>query len=149
MAERELSPEQHTAIGMLLDGQSDQAVAKELNVTRQTISHWRRKVPAFQRELHDSIMAVRRSVVARLSAASSTAVDALLEVVNDKKANPTARVTAAKAILELSIGKSAVEPSKPDESGKKEDLRAKARETLRERVAQVRAEDEKAGEGKP
>jgi len=73
----DLSPEQVNALGLLLAGETDEATAQAVGVTRQTVWEWRSRNPEFIAELNrqrDSIWAAQSD---RLRGLVGRAVDVL------------------------------------------------------------------------
>ena len=73
----DLSLEQQNAIDLLVTGQSDQAVAAAVGVTRQTVCGWRNHHPAFAAALNARRLEVWGGAVDRLRALLPKALDAL------------------------------------------------------------------------
>lgn len=82
-------------------GGSDQQAADAAGVTRPTVVLWRAQLPSFADAIRIARSELLKRTSARLHAATAIAVKALEEVARDTK-NPSARVSAARAILELS-----------------------------------------------
>ena len=73
----ELSIEQQNAIDLLTTGQTDQAVAEAVGVTRQTVCGWRNHHPAFAAALNARRLDVWGGACDRLRALLPQALDAL------------------------------------------------------------------------
>ncbi|MBS2031962.1 MAG: hypothetical protein JST54_28955 [Deltaproteobacteria bacterium] len=98
---RKLSVKQQRALEVLLVGGTDEQAAQAAQVSRQTISKWRNHHPGFADALALARDEMLSRTSARLHAATTIAVRALEEVAKDVR-NPSARVSAAKAIIEFS-----------------------------------------------
>ena len=72
-----LSVEQQNAIDLLVTGQTDQAVAEAVGVTRQTVCGWRNHQPAFAAALNARRLDVWGGAVDRLRSLLPKALDAL------------------------------------------------------------------------
>jgi tRNA A37 N6-isopentenylltransferase MiaA len=96
-----LSAKQQRALEVLLVGGTDQQAGETAGVSRNTVAQWRTQNEAFVEALSDLRQDLLRRTVARLHAATAIAVKALEELVKDTR-YPAVRVTAARAILELS-----------------------------------------------
>lgn len=97
-----LTPIQERAIVALLSNANTRTAAKAVGVDEATLWRWLQ-----DQEFHAAYMAVRRESVslsiARLQQSSTEAVNTLRAVAKDKQAPASARVMAAKAIIEYSI----------------------------------------------
>lgn len=97
-----LTPVQERAIVALLSHSTIKNAAKAVGIDDATLWRWLQ-----DKTFHAAYMTVRRESVrqsiARLQQASSEAVNTLRTVMKDKKTPATARVTAAKAIIEYSM----------------------------------------------
>jgi S-adenosylmethionine:tRNA-ribosyltransferase-isomerase (queuine synthetase) len=98
---RKLNQKQQRALETLLVGGSDLQAAETAKVNRATIAQWRTKLPSFIAALASARSDLLRRMTARLHAATTLAVRALEEVAKDTR-NPSARVAAARVILEFS-----------------------------------------------
>ena len=87
-------------IALLLQGKTNRAAAKATNISESTV-HRRLQDPTFRKALSNARSAVLAGVVNALANASDKAVDTLVELL-DPKAVDTARLGAARAILEYS-----------------------------------------------
>jgi hypothetical protein len=114
-----LTPIQERALVALLSHANTRTAAKAVGVDEATLWRWLQ-----DKDFHAAYMNWRRESVrqsiARLQQASGEAVNTLRTITKDKKAPASARVTAAKAIIEYS-------------------MKAVELEDLAERVAQLEA----------
>ena len=98
----DLTPKQEKAIGALLSQPTMEEAAEAAGVNRATIFRWLQ-----QEEFQTAYTQVRREsvkhAIARLQNRSSEAVEVLAEIMKDEMNAPSARVSAAKAIIEYSI----------------------------------------------
>ena len=100
---------QQHAIEVLLIGGSDQQAADKAGVSRSTVTKWRNnRESAFAEALAKAREDMRRRQGARLQAAGALAVRALEEGVKDTR-SPSARIAAARAILDQGLKASASE----------------------------------------
>lgn len=97
-----LTPIQERAIIALLSNSTMKRAALSVGVDETTLWRWLQ-----DKDFHAAYMKARRDTVsraiARLQQASSEAVNTLREVMKDKTAKGSERVSAAKAVLEFSI----------------------------------------------
>ncbi len=97
-----LTPIQERAIIALLSNANIRTAAKAVGVDEATLWRWLQ-----DQDFHAAYMAVRRESVslsiARLQQSSTKAVNTLRAVAKDKQVPASARVMAAKAIIEYSI----------------------------------------------
>jgi lambda repressor-like predicted transcriptional regulator len=97
-----LTPIQERAIVALLSHANTRTAAKAVGVDEATLWRWLQ-----DKDFHTAYMTARRETVkhalARLQQISSEAVNTLREVMRDKTAKGSERVSAAKAIIEYSI----------------------------------------------
>ena len=100
MAESTLTGKQEKAVITLLSEQTIKDAAEKAGVSEKTLHGWL-KNEAFKA----AYMAARRNAVqqstARLQTVTGEAVGVLREVMNDKAAKGSERVSAAKAVIEL------------------------------------------------
>jgi hypothetical protein len=73
--------------------------AEEIGITERQLRRWAAQ-PAFQRALRVERRHLMDGAASRLASGAGEALDALLEVIRDKQAAPTARVSAARVFLE-------------------------------------------------
>lgn len=97
-----LTPIQERAIIALLSHANIRTAAKAVGVDEATLWRWLQ-----DKDFHAAYMSIRRESVslsiARLQQSSTEAVNTLKAIAKDKQAPASARVTAAKAIIEYSI----------------------------------------------
>ena len=97
-----LTAKQRRAIGELIALSTQKAAAQTVGVSENTLIAWMRK-PEFRRALADAESAVLGETMRALGRASHGAVLVLELVTNDADAPPTARVSAARAILDATL----------------------------------------------
>jgi hypothetical protein len=97
-----LTPVQERAIVALLSHANTRTAAKAVGVDEATLWRWLQ-----DKDFHAAYMTARRETVqhalARLQQVSTEAVNTLREVMRDKTAKGSERVSAAKAIIEYSM----------------------------------------------
>ena len=93
----QLTPQQETAIDLILAGQNDREVAEAVGKSRSTINVWRNRDPLFMATLNDRRQQVRGSQLSRLNTLVSDAVDVLQEGLHDEDIK--VRIAAAVHIL--------------------------------------------------
>ena len=79
----QLSPEQEQAIALILTGQTDQAIADAVGVTRQTVNTWRNHRPEFMAVLNQRRAVIWEGHTERLRGLVSGAIDTLGEAMQD------------------------------------------------------------------
>lgn len=97
-----LQPKQIKAIEALLREPTTAAAAKAARVGEATIFRWLAD-PAFSAAYKEARGQLLEATLTALQAAGGDAVKCLVEVTNDKEAQVSARVSAAKAIIELGL----------------------------------------------
>lgn len=103
MSENErLSAKQQRAIEALLTEPTTRAAAEAAKVSEATIFRWL-SYPVFSAAYRAARERLLESTLTALQAASADAVTCLREVINDQTAQVSARVSAAKAVLDLSL----------------------------------------------
>jgi hypothetical protein len=98
----ELSPQQEGAITALLSEPGLTSAAKAVGVGKATLWRWMQQ-PTFREAYRRARREAVEQARARLQQASGEAVEALREVMNDPDAPHASRVSAAKAILDMSL----------------------------------------------
>lgn len=98
----DLTAKQQRAIEALLSQSSIRDAAKKAQASETTLFRWLQD-EAFKKAYLDARREATKQAIAQLQQAGGEAVKTLREVMKDKKANPGARVSAAKAVLEMSI----------------------------------------------
>jgi hypothetical protein len=122
---RTLSRRQQKAIIALLSEETLHGAADVAGVNQATLWRWQQQ-PAFSEAYREARREAVKRAVARLQQAASKAVDALSAVMNDSDAGATARVSAARAVLEFAI-----------KGGEIEDMERRLAD-LEDRLAQLR-----------
>ena len=92
-----LTPQQETAVNLILAGKTDAEVAAAIGKTRTTVNIWRNHDPLFIATLNDRRQQIWGSQLNRLSTLVADAVDALQDGLHD--ADIKVRLTAAVHIL--------------------------------------------------
>jgi hypothetical protein len=98
-----LTGRQVLAVAALLKHGAIPQTAVEIGISERQLRRWA-SLPAFKRALRAERRVVMDNVTSKLSMGASEAVDALLSVVRDLKAAPSARVAAARVLLESARG---------------------------------------------
>ena len=93
----QLTPQQETAIDLILAGKNDREVAESIGKSRSTINVWRNQDPLFMATLNDRRQQVRGSQLSRLNTLVSDAVDVLQDGLHDEDIK--VRIVAAVHIL--------------------------------------------------
>ena len=93
----QLSPEQEQAIALILTGQTDQAIAEAVGVTRQTVNTWRNHRPEFMAVLNQRRAAIWEGHTERLRELAGGAIDTLADALEDD--DPKEQRAAAVHIL--------------------------------------------------
>lgn len=94
-----LTIRQTRAIEALLTEPSQEKAAKKAKVSRATLARWLSE-PAFQQAYQEARAKLLETVLTALNAASIRAVKTLMSVMGDTEAQPAARVSAARAVLD-------------------------------------------------
>jgi hypothetical protein len=103
VAPHRLTPRQEQGITALLMQGSLQAAAEASGVHEKTLRRWLREDPAFQAAYREARRAVVQQAIVQIQQATGDAVETLRQVMRATDAPASARVTAAKAILETAI----------------------------------------------
>jgi hypothetical protein len=98
----DLTDKQRRAIAALLSEPTTKAAAEAAKVSETTIHRWLND-PSFSTALKESRGRVFESTLAALQGASGKAVETLRSVMNDKEAQASAGVSAAKTVLDLAL----------------------------------------------
>ena len=93
----QLSPEQEQAIALILTGQTDQAIADAVGVTRQTVNGWRNHHANFMAVLNQQRATIWEAHTERLRGLASGAIDTLADALDDD--DPKEQRAAAVHIL--------------------------------------------------
>ncbi len=96
-----LSPQQHKALRMLLNGKTSVEVAKEVGVHVDTVFNWRRS-RTFAKLYRKEISAATKVAMSILQASSTEAAQVLTEMLRDKNFSKS-QYNAAKAVLDYSL----------------------------------------------
>jgi hypothetical protein len=97
-----LTPKQQRTIQALLEHPTARAAASAAAISEGTLYRWLAE-PAFSRAYRAARNHLLEGTLTALQAASSEAVQTLRQVMQDAEAMVTARVSAARAILEFSL----------------------------------------------
>ena len=97
-----LTPKMRRAIDALLTCRTQTEAAQKAGISRQTLRKYR-KNPEFEAEYNEAARGVLEDAKTQAAAGLGPAVDALIKIVIDDEAQDTARVSAAKAVLEYSL----------------------------------------------
>jgi len=97
-----LTDKQQRAITALLSEPTAKSAAKKAKVSETTLYRWLSDA-LFSAALREARGRVLESTLSALQGASGKAVETLLDVMDDKTAHPSARVSAAKAVLEMML----------------------------------------------
>jgi hypothetical protein len=98
----ELTGKQSKVLALLVGGHTIEAAAKGGATNPATVHAWLKK-PGFAQSYKDARRGVVNQATAQLQAACADAVSTLLTVAKDKYAPASSRVSAARAILEMSL----------------------------------------------
>lgn len=93
---------QELAISALLHAESIRKAAEEAGIAEATLHRWMKET-SFQEAYRAAKREVINHVISRLQRSAGKAVKILLEVAEDKESPASARVSAAKTILETSL----------------------------------------------
>lgn len=96
---RQLNEKQHAAIRLLLSGDTQTNVAKEIGITPETLSRWINGDSLFIAALNEQRRAAYDSVVHRMRSLAHAAVDALTVSLNSE--NEMIRLKTAQTILKM------------------------------------------------
>src|SRR4029453_5899689 len=97
-----LTHKQERAIAALLVAPSITAAAQQIGVNENTLLRWL-KDAAFQTTYRDARRAVGQHAIVQVQRATGEAVETLRNVMQDSESPASARVSAAKAILETAV----------------------------------------------
>jgi hypothetical protein len=93
---------QELAISALLQAESIREAAKEAGIAEATLHRWL-KDTSFQETYRAAKREVVNHAICRLQRSAGKAVKVLIEIAEDKESPSSARVSAAKTILETSL----------------------------------------------
>jgi hypothetical protein len=91
------------ALGALLEHGSIAEAAAAVPMPERTLRRWATE-PAFRHALLTERQKVLDGAVSKLASSAGAAVDALVDVLNDEDAAPSARVAAARVVIEQARG---------------------------------------------
>ena len=94
-----LSGRKAQAIRALISGATQSQVAKAAKVSERTVRRWLHEDDDFRASYSEAQRRVMEHTVAELQTSCSRAVAALTQILSDKSAAPSARVSAARTIL--------------------------------------------------
>lgn len=97
-----LTERQRRALAALLAAPTAKEAAKIANVGERTLKRWR-TLPAFQRAYREAQSELLESAVCQSRQHLTGALSALADITADANAPPAARVSAARASVELSL----------------------------------------------
>lgn len=100
--ETEISAKQQKAIAALLAEPTTEAAADAAGVSRTTIFRWMQDA-SFKRAYDEARARLLENVLTRLQAVAGDAVTCLADVMADPNAGASARVSAARAVLEMAL----------------------------------------------
>ena len=103
-----LSRAKQTAIAALLTNPSIAAAASAAGIAERTIYRWL-KIHGFQQAYAAARQECVKQALATIQQAMSTAVDVLSEVMSDPKAPASARISAARTVIDNGIKVSEIE----------------------------------------
>lgn len=90
------------AVAALLTAPTISIAAQAVGISEQTLWRWL-QLTEFQEKYREAKRQAVAQAVTRLQQATTKAVDTLEDIMNDKIAPPSSRVTAAKTVLEMAI----------------------------------------------
>ena len=93
----EIESKQSLALPLIIAGKSDQEVADEVGVSRQTVHNWRNKDLLFQGELEDAKESLRQAQLATISKIADKAFKTVDELLDNP--DPKIRLKAALDVL--------------------------------------------------
>lgn len=96
---RQLTQQQMNAIGLIMEGKSDRAVAEAVGVTRQTVNEWRNRDIIFIAALNKERIELWREARERLKSLTAQAVDVLGRQL--ESSDPKIALAAARHILQV------------------------------------------------
>ena len=98
-----LTPRQEQSITALLVQGSLQAAAEASGIHEKTLRRWLRDDAVFQTAYREARRAVVQHAIVQVQRATGEAVETLRQVMRDADAPASARVSAAKSILETAV----------------------------------------------
>jgi hypothetical protein len=118
----QLTERQHVAIACLLRAKSKKEAAELAEIPERTLHHWLANHEAFRRTLNEAKRAIVQDAVAELSSVSVEAVAVLRDIMTSISQPANSRVSAARAVLDFTVGKNADAEKKDDVMGLLADL---------------------------
>ena len=106
---RKLTPRQKSAVQLLALGKTQTEVNETLGLGVNTLTGWKR-LPAFQEELERVQREIFADALGQALNGVADAVQCLRDICKDKKVSASARVAAAKALIEASGDRLALAP---------------------------------------
>ena len=100
---QKLTARQDKALGALLSSPSIEAAGQACKVGVRTIHRWLQDDPVFQDAYREARRQVVQQAITQVQQATSTAVQTLLAVMQDAEAPASAKVSAARTILETAV----------------------------------------------
>jgi hypothetical protein len=101
----DLTPNQAKAARLLAEGMSKNAVAAECEVERLQIWRWENQNPAFVLYLQDLLDEADRNTRQKIRDIGNTAIITLEDVMTSPRSSDSAKVSAAKTVLEFILNK--------------------------------------------
>lgn len=98
----DLTPQQEEAIPVLLSSPSIPKAAEQTGVSKATLWRWM-KEPAFAEAYRQARKEIVEHAISHLQHMSSEAAESLHEVATDQNAPHAARVSAARAMLDMAV----------------------------------------------
>jgi transcription elongation GreA/GreB family factor len=98
-----LTPRQEQSITALLVQGSLQAAAAASGINEKTLRRWLREDAAFQMAYRDARRQVVQQAIVQVQQATGDAVETLRNVMQDPEAPASARVSAARVVLDTAI----------------------------------------------
>jgi len=97
----ELTPAQLTFLDCIANSLSIDEAVKEIGIDRNTVTNWRRTIPAFNQELEEAIE--DRALVnrERIQALVYDAIGVLRSILQNEKASPSIRLRAAQTVFKM------------------------------------------------
>jgi DNA-binding MurR/RpiR family transcriptional regulator len=92
----------HQAIAALIEHRTIREAAQDVGIGQATLFRWMQD-PHFRRAYREAKRRVMDHTITQLQRASSEAVTNLQSIMNDTKNPPSARVTAARTILDMAV----------------------------------------------
>ncbi|MHB0999629.1 MAG: hypothetical protein ACYC27_10305 [Armatimonadota bacterium] len=97
-----LTPKQEKAIGALITERTILAAAEKIGVSEATIHRWL-KDPTFAEAYRKASRHVADTAITRVQSGCTEAVDTLREIMQDKNAPASVRVSSAKIFMDIAI----------------------------------------------